>query len=112
MRKFYSNVYFNVPGPGSGAFLTLDLGSGIGFFPDPGFKTHIFDSLMTSTIILSVLLKKFSLPVQKLNYLQFSDICGFVAQQMVGQNKFPLLFWCCCCIRDPGLKKIRIRDPG
>jgi hypothetical protein len=50
------------PDPGSGAFLTLDLGSGIGFvsgspIPDLGFgsQTHIFDSLMT--IILSVLLK-------------------------------------------------------
>ncbi len=44
---------------GSGAFLTLD----------PGYLTHIFDSLMTnywvkSTIILSVLAKKI-LPVQK-----------------------------------------------
>jgi hypothetical protein len=32
------------PDPGSGAFLTLDpdLGSGIGFFPDPGSQPHIF----------------------------------------------------------------------
>ncbi len=37
----------NVADPGSGAFLTLDPGSGIGF-PDPGFQTHIFDSLMTN----------------------------------------------------------------
>jgi hypothetical protein len=34
---------------------------------------------------------------------------------MLGQTKFfPLLFWCCCWIRDPGWIKIRIRDnhPG
>ncbi len=60
------------PDPRTCAFLTLDPGSGIGFFriPDPGNQTHIFDSLMTnfwvkSTIILSVLVKKISLPVPK-----------------------------------------------
>jgi hypothetical protein len=49
-----------------------DPGSGIGFFriPDLGSQTHIFDSPMTnfwviSAIILSVLSKKISLPVQK-----------------------------------------------
>ncbi len=52
---------------GSGAFLTLDPE---GVFPDPGSQPQIFDSLMTkfwvkSTIILSVLAKKISLPVQK-----------------------------------------------
>ncbi len=59
------------PVPGSGAFLTLDPGYGVGFFriPDPGSKTHIFYSLITnfwvkSTIILSALAKKISLPVQ------------------------------------------------
>ncbi len=30
------------PDPGSRAFLTLDPGSGIGFFPDPGSQTHIY----------------------------------------------------------------------
>jgi hypothetical protein len=40
------------------------------FFPNPGFKTHIFDSLMAnfwvkSTIILNVFAKKISSPVQK-----------------------------------------------
>jgi hypothetical protein len=37
------------PYPGSGAFLTLDPGSGIGFFriPDLGSQTHIFESLVT-----------------------------------------------------------------
>jgi hypothetical protein len=36
--------------PGSGAFLTLDPGSGIGFFsiPDPGSQTHIFHGLMAN----------------------------------------------------------------
>jgi hypothetical protein len=39
----------------------------------------------------------------------------FVAKKMVGEKKFiPLLFWCCCWIRDPGWIKIGIRDkhPG
>ncbi len=72
--------------PGSGIRVS---GSGIRnrFFPipDPGSKTHIFDSLMNnfwvkSSIILSVLTKK-----------------------------FPLLFRCYCWIRDPGSG---IRDPG
>ena len=58
----------SVADPGSGAFLNLDPGSGIGFFrisdpasriSDPGSQTQIFDSLMTtswvkSTIILGV----------------------------------------------------------
>jgi hypothetical protein len=35
----------SVVDPGSGAFLIS--GSGIGFFPDPGSQTHIFDSLVT-----------------------------------------------------------------
>jgi hypothetical protein len=70
------------PESGSGAFLALDPGSGIGFFPDPGSKTHIFDKLMKhfwvkSPIIRSVLSKKISLPVQKFNYLQFYYICGY-----------------------------------
>jgi hypothetical protein len=57
---------------GSGAFLTLDSGSGIDFFSDPGSQIQIFDNLMkncwvkTSTIILNVLnLKKLFLTVQK-----------------------------------------------
>ncbi len=33
------------PDPGSGDFLTL--GSGIGFFPDPGSQTHIFERIVT-----------------------------------------------------------------
>jgi hypothetical protein len=57
-----------VANPGSGAFLTLDPGYGIGFFRilHLGSQTHIFDSSMTnfwvkSAIILSVLAKKNSL---------------------------------------------------
>jgi hypothetical protein len=33
------------PDPRSGAFLTP--GSGIGFFPDPGSQTYLFESLVT-----------------------------------------------------------------
>jgi hypothetical protein len=42
--------YISVADSGSGAFLTLDPGSGIGFFriPDLGSQTHIFDGLMTN----------------------------------------------------------------
>jgi hypothetical protein len=38
----------------------LDPGSGIGFFS--GFQAHIFDSLMTNSVLDE---KKLSLPVQK-----------------------------------------------
>jgi hypothetical protein len=40
-----------------------------------------------STVILSVLAKEISLPVQKLNDLQFYDICGY--KKMVGQKSYP-----------------------
>jgi hypothetical protein len=51
-------TYVTDPDPGSGIFLEVF----------PGSQTHIFDSLMTNfwvqkTIILSDLVKKFSLPV-------------------------------------------------
>jgi hypothetical protein len=75
--------------------------------------THIFDSLMTnfwvkSTIIPSVFALKIN-SAQKLNYLQFYDICGY-KKWWDTKNFFPLLFWCCCWIQDPGWKKIMIRD--
>jgi hypothetical protein len=45
------NLKFSVadPGPGSGAFLTLDPRSGIGFFriPDLRSQIHIFESFLT-----------------------------------------------------------------
>ncbi len=95
------------PDPRTCAFLTLDLGSGIGFFriPDPGNQTHIFDSWMTnfwvnSTIILSVLAKKNFFTFSKIKL--FSILWSLWLQKIVGQTNFlPLLFWCCCWIRDP-----------
>ncbi len=68
----FEDLFSSVADPGSGAFLTLDPGSGIGFsrISDPGSQPHIFNSLMTSvwvksTIILSVLAKKISFSVKK-----------------------------------------------
>ncbi len=48
LNFFYIKSSVANPDPGSGAFLTLDPGSGIGFFriPDLGSQTHIFDSLI------------------------------------------------------------------
>jgi hypothetical protein len=56
--------------PGFGALLTPDSKSGIGFYPHPESQTYIFiafidKTLGKSTIILSVLAKKFSFAVQK-----------------------------------------------
>ncbi len=67
------------PDPGYEAFLTMDPGSGIGFFLDPGFQTHIFDSLMTNfwvkrTRIVSVLAKKKFFTFSKIKSF---TICGF-----------------------------------
>jgi hypothetical protein len=44
------------PDPGSGAFLTLDPGSGEGFFriPDLGSQTYIYESLMTNFWVKSI----------------------------------------------------------
>jgi hypothetical protein len=54
MFKIVVMIFSSVtdPDPGSGAFLTLNPGSGIGFFPDPGSRypgsqTYIFDSFVT-----------------------------------------------------------------
>ncbi len=78
------------PDPESGSF--FDPGSGIGFFriPDPGYQTHIFDSLLTNII-------------KKLVYL-------FQKVTMEGQKNSPFLM----LLLDPGWIKIRIRDkhPG
>jgi hypothetical protein len=72
--KFIVSISIADPDPGSGAFLTL--------YPGSRILNPFFDSLMTSkkhgNVSLNVLAKKFSLPVQKLNYLQFCDICGRV----------------------------------
>jgi hypothetical protein len=38
---------YSVADPGSGAFLTPGSGSRNRFFPDPGFQTHILESLVT-----------------------------------------------------------------
>jgi hypothetical protein len=63
------------PDPGSGAFLTL--GSGISFFPDPGFwitdPTHIYESLVISVSIDSnIFLSLF----KKLDNFLFCEIYG------------------------------------
>jgi hypothetical protein len=45
------------PDPGSGAFLTPEPGSGIGFSgsrnSDPGYQAHIFESLVTNFLVKS-----------------------------------------------------------
>jgi hypothetical protein len=59
------------------------------------------------------LLKNISLPVQKLNYFHFYDICGY---KNARRKKICPLFWCCYWIRDPGWIKLRIgirdKHPG
>jgi hypothetical protein len=58
-------------------------------------------------MILSFLAKKISLFVKKKIILNFMI---FMATKNVGQKKiYPLLFWCCCWILNPGSE---IRDPG
>ncbi len=101
------------PDLGSGAFLTLDPWSWIGFFririSDPESQTHIFDSLMTnlwvkSTIILSVLAKKSFFPLPLL--VLFLDP-GSEIRYPGSEIRYPGSE-----IRYPGWINIRIRDPG
>jgi hypothetical protein len=98
-------VQINVadPDPGSGASLTLDPVSRISSFriPDHGSQTHIFDS--NDKFWDKTYCNFFTL--SKLNYLQVCDICD--SKKWVNKKKLPLLFWCCCWIRDPGSE---IRD--
>jgi hypothetical protein len=91
------------PDQGSGAFLTSGSGFGIGFFrisdsgfripvpgfriPDLGSQTHIFESLVT---ILGV----------KINII-LSKMAFVATKKVVELIYYPLIFCCCCWIRDP-----------
>ncbi len=68
-----TRIFASVADPGSGAFLTPDPGSGIGFFqiPDLGSQTHIFEGLVTNfwektSIILGKLGQIFYFSISKI----------------------------------------------
>jgi hypothetical protein len=66
-----------------------------------------------STKILSVLASK-NFITSTIKLFKFYDICGN-KNGMTNKN-FPLLFWCCCWIRDPGSEiqagMDKNQDPG
>ncbi len=97
-----SSIHFSIvvdPDPGSGAFLI------------PGSQTHIFESLLTicwykvryySSLWNHWIGLIFFLYLLILNFI-------FAAIKKGGTTFFPLFFWCCYWMPDPGSE---IRDPG
>ncbi len=86
-----------------------ELGSGIrclfwNLDPEIGF----FPGLGKSTIIFCVLAKKIVFTCSKKNFFIILSLWYLWIEKMVEQKKIlPLLFWCCCWIRDQGSE---IRD--
>ncbi len=104
------------PDPGSGPFLTPGSGIRNRFFPYPGYQTHIFEGLVTifwvkSSTILWKLAQIFSSAFQKLNNLQFCEICDY--KKRYGNKFFSTPLFCSCFeIRDPIYGMGKNQDPG
>jgi len=96
-----SNVAY--PDPGSVVFLTPGPGIRNRFFPDPGFQTHIFESLVTIFGVKS----SSSLKIGPHVFLQhfknkiIFNFMKFMATKKVHLIFFTPLFCCCFWIKDP-----------
>ncbi len=102
------------PDPRSGAFLTLDPVSGIGFFriPNLGSRSNFLGKKYYCIILCNLLQFFFSVPYQFKNIIIYKlcDICGY-KKGRTNFSPFSFVDVVGCGIRDPGWIKIRIRDP-
>ncbi len=103
-----SVLWIRIRDPGSGAFLTPGSGIRNGFFPDPGFQTHIFECLVPIFWVKNSMKigPNFFLQHFKNKIVQFCEIYGSkkkIWEQIFFHPCISLLFL------DPGSE---IRDPG